>query len=429
MAGLSPRPEDYGPFLDALKARVRSARLSTALAVNQELVGLYWSIGRDIGERERAAGWGAKIIDTLAGDLRTAFPEMTGFSPRNLRYMRDFAAAYPDVEFVQQLAAKLPWGHHIALLGARGDDERRFYIRQAVEQGWSRNVLVHQLQSDLYRRQGQALTNFERTLPAPQSELAQQLIKDPYAFDFLAMAPDMLERDLERGLLEQLRQLILELGKGFAFVGSQYPLEVGDQDFRLDLLFYHLRLRCYVVFELKVEAFKPEFAGKMNFYLSAVDDQLRHPDDQPSIGIILCQTRNETIVEYALRDSVKPMGVATYTVSTALPKPLVEVLPTVEDLSRQLPAAMRLVHLRVEIEKQLRRLLGDAARGQSMRSLLIDSSHLGVPAEDIARVIEALSAMNSAAHGVGVDEARTAAAQAAAEAFLARLQGLAPLLP
>ncbi|NGM49317.1 DUF1016 domain-containing protein [Caulobacter sp. 602-2] len=427
MAGLIPRPEDYGVFLDALKARVRSARLSTALAVNQELIGLYWSIGRDIGARQLSAGWGAKIIDTLAADLRTAFPEMTGFSPRNLRYMRDFAAAYPDLEFVQQLAAKLPWGHHIALLGARGDDERRFYVRQAVAQGWSRNVLIHQLRSDLYRRQGQALTNFGRTLPAPQSELAQQLIKDPYAFDFLAMTPDMLERDLERGLLEQLRQLILELGKGFAFVGSQYRLEVGDQDFRLDLLFYHLRLRCYVVFELKVEAFKPEFAGKMNFYLSAVDDQLRHADDQPSIGIILCQTRNETIVEYALRDSVKPMGVATYTVSAAaLPAPLESVLPTVQDLSRQLPTAMRLFRLRTEIEKRLRRLLGEMAGEPTMRSLLIQSSALGVPAEDIAQVIDALSAMTDAARGLEVDALRTAGAEVAAEAFLARLHSLSP---
>ena len=323
---------DYPAFLDALKARVRSARLTAAVAVNQELIQLDGSIGRDIVERQRREGWGAKVIDRLAADLRAAFPEMAGFSARNLRYMRDFGAAYPDLEFVQQAAAKLPWGHHIVLLGPRGEDERRFYVRQAVEQGWSRNVLVHQIESDLYRRQGRALTNFETTLPAPQSALAAQLVKDTYAFDFLGLAPDVSERELERGLIEQVRALIMELGKGFAFVGSQYPLEVGGQDYRLDLLFYHLRLRCYVVFELKVEAFKPEFAGKLNFYLSAVDDQLRHPHDGPSIGIILCKTRNAVVVEYALRDSRKPMGVATYTVSPVISAQLESVLPTVEDL-------------------------------------------------------------------------------------------------
>lgn len=424
MVDLTARPEDYGAFLDALKTRVRSARLNAAVAVNQELIGLYWSMGRDIAERERRAGWGARIITQLAADLQAAFPEMTGLSPRNLRYMRDFASAYPDPEFVQQVAAKLPWGHHIALLGARSNDERRFYVRQAVDQGWSRNVLTHQIQTDLYRRQGQAQTNFDATLPAPQSELAKALIKDPYAFDFLAMTPDMQERDLERGLLEQLRQLILELGKGFAFVGSQYPLEVGDQDYRLDLLFYHLRLRCFVVIELKVEAFRPEFAGKMNFYLSAVDDQLRHLTDQPSIGIILCQTRNETIVEYALRDSAKPMGVATYTVSTALPAPLEDALPTLDDLSRQLPAAMRLVHLRVEIERELRRILGGGARPLSIVAMLNEIGDADLPPEDRRAISEVLGMMNRAAHGTDIEEALVDDAQAAADAFMSRLRRL-----
>lgn len=326
-------PEDYAGFLDVLKARVKSARLSAAVAVNQELTTLYWSIGRDIGERERAQGWGAKVIARLAADLAAAFPEMSGFSPRNLRYMRDFAAAYPDAAFVQQVAAKLPWGHHIVLLGSRADEERRFYIGQAIEQGWSRAILVHQIEADLFLRQGRAATNFKATLPAPQSDLAAQLIKDTYAFDFLSVGPDIRERELERALLDQLQRLILELGKGFAFVGSQYPLEVGGQDYRLDLLFYHLRLRCFVVIELKVEAFRPEFAGKMNFYLSAVDDLLRHPDDQPSIGIILCKTRNAVVVEYALRDSRRPMGVAGYSVSTALPVQLEEALPTRDELA------------------------------------------------------------------------------------------------
>ena len=241
---------------------------------------------------------------------------MTGLSARNLKYMRAFAEAWPDLEFVQQVVALLPWGHNVRLLDAvKAASERTWYARQAIENGWSRNVLVHQIESGLFTRQGGALTNFTRTLPAEQSELAQQILKDPYSFDFLSLGPEMLERDLERGLIEHLRALILELGKGFAFVGSQYHLEVAGQDYYLDLLFYHLRLRCFVVIELKIEDFKPEFAGKMNFYLSAVDDQLRHKDDQPTIGIILCKGRNEVVVEYSLRDTTKPMGVAQYKVS------------------------------------------------------------------------------------------------------------------
>ncbi len=235
---------------------------------------------------------------------------------------------------MQQLAAQLPWGHITHLIDlVKCPVQREWYARQTIEHGWSRNVLVHQIENRLFDRQGGAVTNFERTLPAGQSELAQQLIKDPYSFDFLSLAPEARERALEQGLLQQVRRLILELGKGFAFVGNQYPLSVGGQDFYLDLLFYHLRLRCFVVFELKVEGFKPEFAGKMNFYLSAIDDLLRHPDDSPSIGIILCKARNKVIVEYALRDSGKPMGVAQYRLSPALPDRLKKDLPTAEDLA------------------------------------------------------------------------------------------------
>src|SRR5215207_1345196 len=241
-------------------------------------------------------GLGARVIDRLAADLQRDFPEMTGLSPRNLKYMRAFAEAFPDPEIVQQVVARLPWGHAIKLIeGLKSADQRLWYAKQAAEHGWSRNVLAHQIDSDLFHRQGKALTNFARTLPPPQSDLAQELIKDPYSFDFLALGPDMSERELERGLLEHLRAPILELGKGFAFVGSQYHLEVAGQDYYLDLLFYHLRLRCFVVLELKIEEFKPEFAGKMNFYLSAVDDQLRHETDGPSIGIILCKGKNEVI--------------------------------------------------------------------------------------------------------------------------------------
>lgn len=337
MSDLFKITEDYKSFLNDLQERVRGAQVRAALAVNNELVTLYWGIGRAILERQRQHGWGAKVIDRLSADLRRAFPEMKGFSSRNLKYMRAFAEAYPDEQFVQQVVAQIPWGHNVRILDAASDAaEREWYVRQTIEHGWSRNVLVHQIESGLYGRQGKAVTNFQRTLPAPQSELARQLLKDPYAFDFLTLGEDVVERDLERGLLDHIRQFLLELGVGFAFVGSQYHLEVGGQDFYLDLLFYHLRLRCFVVIDLKVSEFQPEFAGKMSFYLSAVDEQLRHKDDQPSIGIILCKTKNKVIVEYSLRDANKPMGVSTYQLTESLPKRLKESLPTVEELEAEL---------------------------------------------------------------------------------------------
>jgi predicted nuclease of restriction endonuclease-like (RecB) superfamily len=328
---------DYNSFLQTLKERIQSAQGRAALAVNRELVVLYWQVGHDILVEQRQRGWGAKVIDQLAADLRQAFPGAKGFSPRNLKYMRAFAEAWPDQEIVQESLAQISWYHNITLLEKlETAEERAWYAARAVENGWSRNVLVHQIESGLHRRQGQAVTNFARTLPAPQSELAQQLLKDPYTFDFLTLSEEALERDLERGLLEHIRKFLLELGVGFAFVGSQYPLEVGGQDFYLDLLFYHLRLRCFVVIELKISEFQPEFAGKMNFYLSAVDDLLRHPDDQPSIGIILCKTKNKVIVEYSLRDTNKPMGVSTYQLTESLPKQLKGSLPTVEELEAKL---------------------------------------------------------------------------------------------
>lgn len=337
MEHLSPVAEGYDDFLRDLKERIRNAQVKAALAVSHELVTLYWNVGRQLIAEQVRRGWGAKVIDRLAADLRHTFPEMKGFSPRNLKYMRALAEAYPDAEFVQQVVAQIPWGHNLRILDAVNDpNEREWYLRQIIEHGWSRNVLVHQIESQLYQRQGKALTNFAQTLPAPQSELAQQLLKDPYTFDFLTLGEAALERDLERGLLAHLREFLLELGMGFAFVGSQQHLEVGGQDFYLDLLFYHLRLRCFVVIDLKISEFQPEFVGKMNFYLSAVDDHLKHPNDQPSIGIILCKTRNNVIVEYALRDTNKPMGVSTYQLTESLPKQLKGSLPTIEELEAEL---------------------------------------------------------------------------------------------
>lgn len=241
-------PKGYDSFFKELKDRIQHAQLRAALSVNRELVLLYWSIGKDILTRQKEQGWGAKVIDRLAADLRKAFPHMTGFSPRNLKYMRAFAEAWPEEPIVQQLVAQIPWGHIVRILDyVKVPAEREWYIRQAIENGWSRNVLVHQIESGLYRRQGKALTNFAQALPTPQSELAQQIIKDPYNFDFLSLGKEAQERELERGLIEHIRDFLLELGVGFAFVGSQYPLEVDGQEFRIDLLFYHLKLRAYVV--------------------------------------------------------------------------------------------------------------------------------------------------------------------------------------
>lgn len=325
--------EDYAAFLEDIKRRVAEAQIRAALSVNRELILLYWQIGREILERQAAQGWGAKVVDNLAKDLRAAFPEMKGFSPRNLKYMRSFAEAYPDFEIVQAVLAQITWYHNIALLDKlKETNEREWYARATIENGWSRNILALQIQSNLYQRQGKALTNFEIALPAPQSDLARNLLKDPYNFDFLGLSREASERDVENALLADLQKFFIELGKGFSFVGSQYHLEVGEQDFYLDLLFYHLHLRCFVVIDLKSDAFKPEYAGKMNFYLSAVDDLLRHESDTPSIGLILCRDKNKIIVEYSLRNQTKPIGVSEYQLTEKLPAELRESLPTAEEI-------------------------------------------------------------------------------------------------
>jgi predicted nuclease of restriction endonuclease-like (RecB) superfamily len=330
-------PEGYDSFLKTLKGRVRAAQLRASLSVNRELVLLYWRTGRDILERQNQARWGAKVIDRLARDLHTEFPDIKGFSRTNLLYMRAFAEAWPDESFVQQVVGQIPWGHNLRILDCvKNASEREWYVRATIQNGWSRNVLVHQIEGGLFRRRGKASTNFLRTLPAPQSELALQVVKDPYNFEFLTLAEQVRERDLERALINHLRDFLLELGVGFAFVGSQHPLEVGGQEFRIDLLFYHLRLRCFVLLDLKMTQFQPEYSGKMNFYLSAVDDLLRHPDDQPSIGIILCRTKNETVAEYALRDLRNPVGVSEYRLTVALPNELQASLPTVDELKAKL---------------------------------------------------------------------------------------------
>jgi predicted nuclease of restriction endonuclease-like (RecB) superfamily len=327
--------EDYVEFLHALKERVQNAQIKAALSVNRELVLLYWRIGHEILERQKAQGWGAKVIERLSKDLRSEFPEMKGFSLRNIKYMRALAESYADEEFVQQAVAQIPWGHNVRILDyLKTPEERKFYIYKAIENGWSRNVLILQIEGKLFERQGKAITNFELTLPKPQSDLANQLLKDPYNFDFLMLGSEALERDLENELLLNLRKFLLELGVGFAFVGSQYHLEVGGQDYYIDLLFYHLQLRCFVVIDLKMGEFKPEFAGKMNFYLSAVDDLIKHEQDAPSIGLILCKEKNRFIAEYAIRDMQKPIGVSDFQLTNALPANLEGNLPTIEEIEQ-----------------------------------------------------------------------------------------------
>jgi len=337
MADVIPTPKSYQDLLARLKSQIQTAQLRAAVSVNQELVMLYWGIGKEILSRQREDGWGTGVIDRLAKDLRLEFPDMQGLSARNLGYMKAFAEAWPDGAILQVPLAKITWYHNITLLEkVKSPKERLWYAAQTIGNGWSRNVLVMQIESGLYARQGKATTNFQATLPALQSDLAQQIIKDPYNFDFLTLTKQAQERDLERELLAHLRQFLIELGVGFAFVGSQVPLEVGGEDFRLDLLFYHLKLRCFVIIDLKMGAFKPEYAGKMNFYLSAVDDMLRHPEDQPSIGLILCKAKNGIVAEYALRDVGKPLSIAEFRHLEKLPEQLKGTLPTIEEIEAEL---------------------------------------------------------------------------------------------
>ena len=326
-------PSGYPELLETLKHRIRNSQVRAALAVSRELVLLYWSIGQDILTRQLAEGWGAKVVDRLAFDLQAAFPGVAGFSSRNLKYMRALAEAWPEEAIVQQLIAQLPWGHNVRVLDKVKDRPmREWYLRAALEYGWSQNILSLQIDRKLHEREGRALTNFGQTLPPPGSDLAEQVLKDPYNFDFLTLAKDAQERQVERGLLLHLRDLLLELWRGFAFVGRQVPVTVGADTFYLVLLFDHLRLHGDFGMELKPGELKPEWAGKLGFYLSAVDDLFRTEPDTPTIGLLLCETHNSAVVEYALRDVAKPIGVSTFRVTRELPAPVRSELPTVETL-------------------------------------------------------------------------------------------------
>jgi predicted nuclease of restriction endonuclease-like (RecB) superfamily len=332
-------PSGYGRMLNEIKKQVQQARLRTVLAANAMMVVAYWEVGRVILSRQQSEGWGAKVIDRLSIDLRTAFPDMQGLSPRNLKYMRAFASEWPDESIVQRVVAQLPWKQNIALLDKlKSPTERLWYARKAAENGWSQPILCLQIENELHQREGKAQSNFELTLPPEDSDLAAQIFKDPYLFDFVGTDDPRRERELEQALVDHIQHILLELGAGFAFVGRQVHLEVGDDDFYIELLFYHLRLRRYVVVELKNREFKAGDAGQINLYLSAADDLLRHADDQPTIGLLLCRGRNKLVVEYALRGLDKPIGVAgwkTKLVET-LPKELQSSLPTVAQIEAEL---------------------------------------------------------------------------------------------
>jgi len=330
-----PANDEYRQLLSSIKEQIQTSQFRAISAVNRELIALYWNNGRLILDNQKRDGWGSRFIDNLAADIKLDFPEMTGFSVRNLQYMRKYAQEYPDFEFVQTVSAQITWSHNVLLLDKIGDaKERKWYMVKCAENGWSLNVLRHQLETRLYERQAIAekTTNFKSTLPSPQSELAEETLKDPYIFDFITLTESLKEADLERALVAKITRFLLELGAGFAFLGNQYPITVGDEDFYIDLLFYNTKLRCYFVIELKTGKFKPEYAGKLNFYLSAVDDMLKTENDNPSVGILLCKEKNKMVAEYALRDMTKPIGVSEYKVFSELPDDLRKALPAIERL-------------------------------------------------------------------------------------------------
>ncbi|MBF0502787.1 MAG: DUF1016 family protein [Candidatus Riflebacteria bacterium] len=332
-------PANYGELLQELKERIGRERLRTILAANTSMILMYWDIGQSILKRQGQEGWGAHVIDRLSMDLRKSFPSMCGFSPRNLKYMRAFATAWPDITIVQRVVAQLPWRQNIALIERlKKPDLRVWYAEQTILHGWSKDILTLQIEKMAHERHGKAITNFPLTLPPSDSDMAAQVFKDPYLFDFIGTADARREREVEVALVTHIQQFLLEMGTGFAFVGRQVHLEIGDHDYYIDLLFYHLKLRCFVVVELKAVPFEPGFVGQLNLYLSAVDDLLRHPDDKPTIGLLLCRSKNKMVVEYALRDLRKPIGVASWEtkIVKSLPKELRGTLPTIEELEREL---------------------------------------------------------------------------------------------
>jgi len=332
-SSLMPDEGSYGVFLNDLKHRIRSAQVKAALAVNQELIFLYWQIGQEILERQERQGWGSKVVERLSVDLRQEFPDIKGFAPRSLKYMRSFAEAFPEEKVVRQVVAQIPWGHIQLLLNKLETAEQRlWYAQQTIENGWSRSILMAQIEADRYRYEAGIVNNFDTTLPPPQSDLVYQVLKDPYNLDFLTITKGVKEKDFKRALVAHMREFLLELGIGFSFVRQNYRADVGDREFVIDMLFYHIRLRCFVVIQLEMESFQPEQSGLMNFYLSAIDERERQPDDQPTIGIILCKTKDRTMAEYSLRGLSKPIAVAEHRIPN--------LLPSTEQLELELDSAV-----------------------------------------------------------------------------------------
>lgn len=332
--------KEYKTFLDHLKHKVQSARLKTALAVNQEVIALYWYIGKQILEKQKTTNWGDKLLEVLSSDLRNLFPETRGFSATSLKRMRMFAACYPQLEFGSQPVTQMPWGHIQLLLFKIKDVQiQAWYAVQCLENGWSRLTLEKYIKADLFTTQGckaNKATNFLKRLAAPQSAWAQDIIKNPYNFDFLGLHDEAHEREIEHASIHHITKFMLELGKGFAFVGSQVPITINDEEFFIDMLFYNLRLRCFTVIEIKTTKFKPEHTGQLNFYLNAVDDLMKHPADNPSIGILLCKSRDKLVAEYALKSIEKPIGISEYQLTRAIPENLKATLPTVEEIEAEL---------------------------------------------------------------------------------------------
>ena len=416
LSALSPDDENYVALLDDLKARIRSAQVKAALAVNQELIVLYWNIGREILERQQEQGWGSKVVDRLSKDLKREFPDVKGFSRANLMHMRAFAQAWSYKQIVQRALDNLPWRQNLALLNKVKDpNERLWYAQQSLENGWGTTVLVAQIETNLYQREGKPVTNFERTLPPGQSELAHEALKDRYNFEFLTIAKDATAKDLKRALMAHMRDFLLELGVGFSFVRQNYHLEVDGQDYYVDMLFYHLKLRCFIVIQLEMGDFQPEHSGRMNFFLSGVDDRERGAQDQPTIGLILCQTKGQTVVEYALRHLNNPIAVAEHS--------SLEALPSEEQLQFELDNAIRLLEVEEILEAEI----------QSDETTTAVPEKLTEAALEIQKRLQLLQEMNPAASNEEAKAFVTAAIpltlrQQAASAFQsfdkAALQGL-----
>lgn len=333
--------KDYSAWLKELKNNIRRVQIKAAVRINSELLQFYWNLGQDIVDRQKNANWGAGFLKQFSIDMSSEFPDMKGFSLTNLKYVRQWYLFYSQkIEKSQQAVDQLtqiPWGHNIAIVSkCKNLDEALFYVQKTIQNSWARSVLIHQIESDLFRRAGQAITNFKATLPSPQSDLARETLKDPYNFDFLTLTEKHDEKELENALVKHVTKFLLELGAGFSYIGQQYRLEVGGDEFFIDLLFYHIKLHCYVVIELKSVKFRPEFAGKLNFYVSAVDGILKSEQDNATLGILICKSKNDTVVEYALRDIRKPIGVSEYIITKNLPDEFKSSLPSIEEIEAEL---------------------------------------------------------------------------------------------